>query len=40
MTLQAGQYVTDGTAVFILDDIRDGNRVGDIVLSRKLNIKR
>lgn len=26
-----GQYVTDGTAVFILDDIRDGNRVGDIV---------
>lgn len=31
MTLQAGQYVTDGTAVFILDDIRDGNRVGDIV---------
>ena len=31
MTLQAGQYVTDGTSVFILDDIRDGNRVGDIV---------
>lgn len=31
MTLQAGQYVTDGTAVFILDDIRDGHRVGDIV---------
>lgn len=31
MTIQAGQYVTDGTAVFILDDIRDGNRVGDIV---------
>lgn len=31
MTIQAGQYVTDGTAVFILDDIRDGHRVGDIV---------
>lgn len=31
MTIQAGKYVTDGTAVFILDDIRDGNRVGDIV---------
>ena len=31
MTIQAGQYVTDGTSVFILDDIRDGNRVGDIV---------
>lgn len=31
MTLQAGQYVTDGTAIFILDDIRDGHRVGDIV---------
>lgn len=29
--IKAGQYVTDGTAVFILDDIRDGNRVGDIV---------
>ena len=31
MTIQAGQYVTDGTAGFILDDIRDGHRVGDIV---------
>ena len=29
--IKAGQYVTDGTSVFILDDIRDGNRVGDIV---------
>ena len=28
---EAGQYITDGTSVFILDDIRDGNRVGDIV---------
>lgn len=30
--IKAGQYVTDGTSVFILDDIRDGHRVGDIVL--------
>ena len=30
--IKAGQYVTDGTSVFILDDVRDGNRVGDIVL--------
>lgn len=29
--IKAGQYVTDGTSVFILDDVRDGNRVGDIV---------
>lgn len=28
---EAGQYVTDGTSVFILDDVRDGFRVGDIV---------
>lgn len=28
---EAGQYVTDGASVFILDDVRDGNRVGDIV---------
>lgn len=33
----AGQYVTDGTAIFILDDVRDGNRVGDIVLKPTLN---
>lgn len=33
----AGQYITDGTAIFILDDIRDGNRVGDIVLKPTLN---
>lgn len=26
----AGQYITDGTAVFILDDIRDGTPVGNI----------
>lgn len=29
--IKAGQYITDGTSVFILDDVRDGNRVGDIV---------
>ena len=28
---KAGQLVTDGASVFILDDIRDGNRVGEIV---------
>lgn len=33
----AGQYITDGTAVFILDDVRDGDRVGDIVLKPTLN---
>lgn len=33
----AGQYITDGTAIFILDDVRDGNRVGDIVLKPTLN---
>lgn len=31
--VQAGQYVTDGTAVFIVTDIRDGAQVGDIKLS-------
>jgi hypothetical protein len=35
--LKAGQYITDGTAIFILDDVRDGNRVGDIVLKPTLN---
>lgn len=33
----AGKYITDGTAIFILDDVRDGNRVGDIVLKPTLN---
>lgn len=33
----AGQYITDGTAIFILDDVRDGNRMGDIVLKPTLN---
>ncbi|AXB82003.1 phage tail fiber protein [Megasphaera hexanoica] len=36
-TYIAGQYITDGTAIFILDDVRDGNRVGDIVLKPTLN---
>ena len=31
--VQAGQYVTDGTAVFLVTDIRDGAQVGDIKLS-------
>ena len=32
MTIQAGQIITIGTAKFIVDDIRDGHRVGDIAL--------
>ena len=36
-TKTAGKYITDGTAIFILDDVRDGNRVGDIVLKPTLN---
>lgn len=35
--MKAGQCITDGTAIFILDDVRDGNRVGDIVLKPTLN---
>lgn len=35
--MKAGQYITDGTTIFILDDVRDGNRVGDIVLKPTLN---
>lgn len=30
--IQAGQIITIGTAKFIIDDIRDGHRVGDVVL--------
>lgn len=37
MTLQAGTYITDGTAVFIIDDVRDGFRVGDIVFRPTLH---
>ena len=29
---KAGQLITDGTAVWIVDDVRDGARVGDIIL--------
>ena len=32
MTTKAGQLITDGDAVWILDDVRDGARVGDIIL--------
>nr|DAV38520.1 MAG TPA: LONG TAIL FIBER PROTEIN [Caudoviricetes sp.] len=32
MTTKAGQLITDGTAVWIIDDVRDGARVGDIIL--------
>ncbi len=33
---QAGILVTDGTVVFIVDDVREGNRVGDIVMRHTL----
>lgn len=29
---KAGQLITDGDAVWIVDDVRDGARVGDIIL--------
>ena len=29
---KAGQLITDGAAVWIIDDVRDGARVGDIIL--------
>lgn len=32
MTTKAGQLITDGAAVWIIDDVRDGARVGDIIL--------
>lgn len=32
MTIQAGQIITIGTAKFIVEDTRDGHRVGDIAL--------
>ena len=34
--IQAGQYITDGTAVFLVCDIRDGAMVGDIILRETL----
>ncbi|WIW70450.1 hypothetical protein [Anaerosinus gibii] len=33
---QAGILVTDGTVVFIVDDVREGNRVGNIVMRHTL----
>ena len=32
MTTKVGQLITDGGAVWIVDDVRDGARVGDIIL--------
>lgn len=32
MTTKAGQIIPDGDAVWIIDDVRDGARVGDIIL--------
>ena len=32
MTTKAGQLIEDGDAVWIVDDVRDGARVGDIIL--------
>ena len=32
MTTKAGQLITDGNAAWIIDDVRDGARVGDIIL--------
>lgn len=34
--IQAGQLITDGTAIMIIDDIRDGARAGDIILRHTL----
>lgn len=32
MAVKAGKLIQDGTLTWILDDVRDGARVGDIVL--------
>ena len=32
MTMKAGQLIEDGDTVWIIDDVRDGARVGDIIL--------
>ena len=32
MTTKAGQLIQDGNVVWIVDDVRDGARVGDIIL--------
>ena len=34
--MKAGQLISDGTAVWIVDDVRDGARVGDIILRSTL----
>jgi hypothetical protein len=36
MNIKAGQYITDGTAVFIVDDVRDGHRAGEYVFDNIL----
>ena len=36
MTTKAGQLIMDGDAVWIIDDVRDGARVGDIILRSTL----
>lgn len=36
MAIKAGQLVTDGTVTWIIDDVRDGVRVGDIILRSTL----
>ena len=36
MTTKAGQLITDGAAAWIIDDVRDGARVGDIILRHTL----
>ena len=32
MTTKAGQLIADGSVVWIIDDVRDGARVGDIIM--------
>lgn len=36
MTVQIGQVITDGTAVFIVDDVTDGRKTGDIIFRQIL----
>lgn len=37
MVYRVGLLISDGTVTWIVDDVRDGNRVGDIVLKPTLN---
>ena len=37
MVSRVGLLISDGTVTWIVDDVRDGNRVGDIVLKPTLN---